>query len=543
MPISRYLPRVAAAAVTLLVATAAAVLVAVVTGPASGEQGRRGTGVPASLVTTISTAALSCPILTPARLAAQLEVASQVNPQAPRGVAALSDQVWATWRPSVSTSRTDPEAGVTALARHMCDLSGQLRRAGIGDGRWEFALAAYEVGLEAVQSAGGIPDAAVGYVELVSEYAQWYSHQPDLAPLRPTLSGAIGGTEPGADTPPVPVPDEYVPAILAAGRRCGQVTPARIAGHLMAASAFNPNLSGTDGGQGIAQFAPVVWERYAPAARAASPWEPLPAINALGVVMCTFVTQQARPGAEAYDLALAAFRWGPDAVQRAGKMPDSTALRGFVALVHRYAQSYEADPRFGGGKSPGGKSPDAPTAVTQSAGRPTAGGTSATPSRIDPPQVAAPARPSTTPSRSPQPVTTAPRAPEPRPVGAAKQIIGHGSGRCIDVTDGAYLSRPQLQIWTCDGGGPIQAWTVYNDGTIRAFKRCMTVSGSVRNGAPITLETCTGSANQRFILNKAHDLVNAGRCVDVKDHGTGDGVRLQLWECWGTDNQKWSWRG
>ncbi|MEV6694838.1 ricin-type beta-trefoil lectin domain protein [Micromonospora sp. NPDC051196] len=536
MSISRYVPRVAAAVVTLLVATAAALLVAVVTGPASGEQGRRGTGVPVSLVTTISTAALSCPILTPARIAAQLEVASEVDPQAPRGIAALSDQVWTTWRPSVATSPTDPEASITALARHMCDLSGQLRLAGIGAGRWEFALAAYEVGLESVRSAGGIPDSAVEYVERVSEYAEWYSHQPDLALARPAPSGAIGGTEPGADTPPVPVPGEYVRAVLSAGRRCGEVTPARIAGQLMAASAFNPNLSGADGGQGIAQFAPAVWERYAPAARAASPWEPLPAIDALGVVMCTFVTQQARPGADAYDLALAAFRWGPDAVQRAGKVPDSAALRGFIALAHRYAQTYQTDPRLGG-RPAGGLATGTP-----SAGRPTAGGSSATPS-TSPPDLATPARPAATPSSPPQPAGTASRAPESRPVGAARQIVGHGSGRCIDVTDGAYLSRPHLQIWTCDGGGPIQAWTVYDDGTIRAFKRCMTVGGgSVRNGAPITLETCTGSANQRFTLNNSHDLVNAGRCVDVTDHGTGNGTRLQLWECGGTDNQKWSWK-
>ena len=536
MSISRYVPRVAAAAVTLLVATAAAVLVAVVTGPASGERSRRGTGVPASLVTPITTAALSCPILTPARIAAQLEVASELDPQAPRGVAALSDEVWATWRSSVSASRTDPEASVIALARHMCDLSGELRREGIGGGRWEFALAAYEVGLEPVRSAGGIPDSAVGYVELVSEYAEWYARQPDLALLRPAPSGAVGGTEPDADTPPIPVPSEYVPAVLSAGRRCGQVTPALIAGQLMAASAFNPNLSGADGGQGIAQFAPAVWDRYAPAARAASPWEPLPAIDALGVVMCTFMAQQTRPGADSYDLALAAFRWGPDAVQRAGKVPDSAALRGFITLVHRYAETYQAEPRLGG------RPPSGPAVGTPSDGRPTAGGSSATPSRTNPPDIAAPTPPASTPSRSPMPATTAPRPPAPRPVGAARQIVGNGSGRCIDVTDGAYLSKPQLQIWTCDGGGPIQAWTVYDDGTLRAFNRCMTVSGSVRNGAPITLEACTGNAGQRFTLNKANDLVNAGRCVDVMDHRTGDGSRLHLWECAGTDNQKWRWK-
>jgi hypothetical protein len=30
--------------------------------------------------------------------------------------------------------------------------------------------------------------------------------------------------------------------------------------------------------------------------------------------------------------------------------------------------------------------------------------------------------------------------------------------------------------------------------------------------------------------------------VDVKDQATGNGTRLQLWDCNGQDNQKWSTR-
>jgi hypothetical protein len=53
---------------------------------------------------------------------------------------------------------------------------------------------------------------------------------------------------------------------------------------------------------------------------------------------------------------------------------------------------------------------------------------------------------------------------------------------------------------------------------------------------------CNGSPAQQFVLNAAHDLVNvqADKCVDAKDKGTSNGVRLQLWSCAGTSNQKWS---
>ncbi|MFD0786613.1 RICIN domain-containing protein, partial [Micromonospora azadirachtae] len=146
------------------------------------------------------------------------------------------------------------------------------------------------------------------------------------------------------------------------------------------------------------------------------------------------------------------------------------------------------------------------------------------------------------PATTPKPHTsTAPANPGPQPVSGAGSIIGYGSGRCIDVTDGAYTSNPQLQIWTCNGG-PNQSWTFYSDGTVRAFGRCMTVAGgSTADGARILLSSCTGSSSQKFTLNNAHDLVNkrADKCVDAKDMQTGSGTRLQLWSCGGTSNQKW----
>jgi hypothetical protein len=73
--------------------------------------------------------------------------------------------------------------------------------------------------------------------------------------------------------------------------------------------------------------------------------------------------------------------------------------------------------------------------------------------------------------------------------------------------------------------------------------QCMTLSGgSHSDGTPIVISSCNGGAAQRFTLNNAHDLVNvaADKCVDVKDQQTDDGTRLQLWQCAGTDNQKWS---
>ena len=101
-----------------------------------------------------------------------------------------------------------------------------------------------------------------------------------------------------------------------------------------------------------------------------------------------------------------------------------------------------------------------------------------------------------------------------------------------------------LQIWDCNGRN-WQKWDFRPDGTIRSMGLCMDVAwGSAQNGAAIQLAVCSGNPAQQFRLNSSNDLVNpqANKCVDVKDQKTGNGTRLQLWDCNGQDNQKWSTR-
>uniref|UniRef100_A0AAU2ADP1 RICIN domain-containing protein n=1 Tax=Streptomyces sp. NBC_00093 TaxID=2975649 RepID=A0AAU2ADP1_9ACTN len=121
-------------------------------------------------------------------------------------------------------------------------------------------------------------------------------------------------------------------------------------------------------------------------------------------------------------------------------------------------------------------------------------------------------------------------------------IRSHSSDRCIDVSGGSSTDHTRLQIWDCTGAAR-QQWQFSSDGTVRALGKCMDVDGGSReDGAWIKLVTCNGTGAQRFRLNAAHDLVNiqADKCVDVTDQGTGNGSELQLWSCTGGDNQKWS---
>ncbi|WP_329219327.1 ricin-type beta-trefoil lectin domain protein [Streptomyces sp. NBC_01485] len=123
-------------------------------------------------------------------------------------------------------------------------------------------------------------------------------------------------------------------------------------------------------------------------------------------------------------------------------------------------------------------------------------------------------------------------------------IIGQASNRCIDVTDaqtGKGKDGTPLQLWDCAGSAN-QKWVFGKDGTVRSLGLCMDVAwGSRDDGAVIQLAKCSGNPAQQFVLSKAGDLVNpqADKCVDAKNNGTGNGTKLQLWTCSGTPNQKW----
>ena len=57
----------------------------------------------------------------------------------------------------------------------------------------------------------------------------------------------------------------------------------------------------------------------------------------------------------------------------------------------------------------------------------------------------------------------------------------------------------------------------------------------------LQIVTCSTNPAQQFVLSAAGDLVNpqANKCIDIKDWNGNDGAQLQLWDCAGTQNQKW----
>ncbi len=81
------------------------------------------------------------------------------------------------------------------------------------------------------------------------------------------------------------------------------------------------------------------------------------------------------------------------------------------------------------------------------------------------------------------------------------------------------------------------------DGTVRALGKCLDVTGnSTADGAKLQLWDCTGGANQKWTVSTARDLVDpqANKCADVTGNTSANGTPIQIWTCTGAANQKWT---
>ncbi|MER5702495.1 ricin-type beta-trefoil lectin domain protein [Micromonospora sp. NPDC002296] len=158
------------------------------------------------------------------------------------------------------------------------------------------------------------------------------------------------------------------------------------------------------------------------------------------------------------------------------------------------------------------------------------------------------ARPSRSVSPSPRVSVTPPRSPRPAKSSTSakarftnRPIINNGSGTCIDVPDSSPTTTAKIQTWECHGAAGEQ-FTLAADRTLRVVGKCLEITDT-SNGPHLRIATCTGSAKQRFDLNGAGDLVSLGtvpaKCVDVPGGDPANGVWLNIWDCNGSENQKW----
>ncbi|MFG1610031.1 RICIN domain-containing protein [Actinoplanes sp. NPDC049265] len=512
---------------------------------------------------TLNAAAGSCPALSPARLAGQVMAASQFSSTpveamravGAKGPAALTPQVWDKWAPWAGARPTDREASITALAHDMCQLVGQIRVVKIDGDQWQLALAAHRVGMEAVVSAGDVPAGAKEYVGTVERYASWYALQPEF--------GGSGQAAPADtadpqvnDAPVVPVPDHLVPGVLAAGKVCPELPPAKIAAQVMATSGFDEQKLGPAGEQGIAQFLPQTWTKYVPPSDSSSPWDARSALPALGTTMCALVKST-----KSYPEALAAYAGGGN-------------VGPLVGVVDRDTAEYAKDARL---QLPPVVTPPAPptkgpdlTELTRhgtghshgtTAGHPVTGKHKA-PTKAKHP---APKKKKTTTKKAKPPAKTTSTNGKGKTLGPYF-VFNYGTGLCVDPPGvGAGPKGGRIDQNMCiKTAADNQEFTFVprgKDGSGRELYWIRNVSagfcvdppgaGSAAPLAQLSYSSCLDRDNQYFRLEPTFKaggfqyywLVNSasGLCVDVP--GVRDPtvtLRLELWHCVHNDDQDWT---
>ncbi|MFI9644098.1 ricin-type beta-trefoil lectin domain protein [Micromonospora sp. NPDC051925] len=508
-------PRRVVAATAAGLAVVFAAIAAISWGVASARDQLIGEAVSDEHLAAIVAAARSCPMLTPARLAGQLMAESQLAPAAKdtvsggTGIAGLDSQDWKLWKPWPDAERSDSAANIVALAHQVCDYSGKLRITKIPGDSWRLSVAAFHSGLESVTASAGLPADAVDYVDQVSGYAAYYGKRAQF--------GGTGGAAPtGPAAEAKGVPAAYVDLIVRAGSVCTAVTPPAVAAQLMALSGFDPNLLGSAGQRGIAQFLPEVWQAYGP--KDASAWDPAVAIPALGTAMCAMAEELSPLEGDPYLLALAAYRNGPTTVrQSGGSLDDGT--KAFLKSVKSLTDFYALDGRLVAGPRP----PSSPSP----SGSPSA--TPVTPTPVTP-----------TPKAGDPPTPPQPTDPPVRPVGA-KQLYHPMTKLCVSTgTDGPGT---RLTLRTCDNDDPTQWWVVLADGTYRASGLCMDLAeGSSRDGTAVLASTCDGSPSQVWRMNAKGGVLNLHILKALDANVNVPNKPLLVWTFVENREQIWSWR-
>jgi len=147
----------------------------------------------------------------------------------------------------------------------------------------------------------------------------------------------------------------------------------------------------------------------------------------------------------------------------------------------------------------------------------------------------------TTPPPSSTPPPTSP------PPGGSQQIVGVGSGRCVDITGFNTNDGTRLQLFDCTGSWN-QQWSLTNNTFVNPQSgKCLNANGGgTGNGTAVNLWTCNGSGAQRWQVQSNGNIVNtqSGRCLDAIGRGTANGTQLQIHDCvaGGQSNQQWSLR-
>ncbi len=89
---------------------------------------------------------------------------------------------------------------------------------------------------------------------------------------------------------------------------------------------------------------------------------------------------------------------------------------------------------------------------------------------------------------------------------------------------------------------PVFQRTARHELTLYGTKCLDAYNNGTTNGTVVDIWDCNGGANQKWTVNSSGTLTNdqSGLCLDANGNGTGNGTKLVLWTCNGGANQRWT---
>ena len=132
-------------------------------------------------------------------------------------------------------------------------------------------------------------------------------------------------------------------------------------------------------------------------------------------------------------------------------------------------------------------------------------------------------------------------------------VLARGSDDKVRCFSNVCTHRGTL---LCEGHGgrlpdlqmrcPYHGWTFGTDGTLRALGKCLDVTEwGTGNGSKLQIWDCNpGQSNQTWVRSgDGYRNPASGRCLDNPDGAAVSGQRTQLWDCYGNTAQTWSLPG
>jgi beta-glucanase (GH16 family) len=136
-------------------------------------------------------------------------------------------------------------------------------------------------------------------------------------------------------------------------------------------------------------------------------------------------------------------------------------------------------------------------------------------------------------------------------------LVNHNSTACVDAANYGTTNGTAVQQWTCGAQQHNQEWQfrTTDSGYYKIVSRSAASQGEVwdvtnlgtPNGTPIQLWQFGGGTNQQWEpislgngLFEFTDRASGGRCLDVPGGSIANGARLQIYDCNGTQAQKWT---